>query len=190
MKQVRFRALFIAGLAAALAATLLGQGDSEVQLGFAIAPVQLNLQGLNRALVGRGSYLVNGVGICARCHTPGGRYLTGGNPFLGQPEVLNTVGYLGGGNVIGGVNVRNLTPDAQGLPGGLTVEQFIFTIRTGMDLKNLPPTPAPPAVDLLQVMPWPDFRKMTDNDLRAIYEYLKAIPCLPGGPGLSPTRCS
>src|SRR5262245_50840081 len=188
MKQVNFRGIFIAGLTAALAATLLAQSDSEVQLGFAIAPVPLNLQGLNRALVGRGSYIVNGVGICVRCHTPGARYRDGGNPFVGQPEMLNTVGYLGGGNVIGGVTVRNLTPDAQGLPGGLTVEQFIFTIRTGTDLKNLLPTPPAPAVDLMQVMPWPDFRKMTDNDLRAIYEYLKAIPCLPGGPGLSPTR--
>jgi hypothetical protein len=34
--------------------------------------------------------------------------------------------------------------------------------------------------DLLQVMPWPIFQDMTDHDLRAIYEYLKAIPCNPG----------
>lgn len=32
--------------------------------------------------------------------------------------------------------------------------------------------------DLLQVMPWPVFRHMTDREHRAIYEYLRAIPCL------------
>jgi hypothetical protein len=26
------------------------------------------------------------------------------------------------------------------------------------------------------VMPWPVYQSMTDHDLRAIYEYLKAIP--------------
>jgi hypothetical protein len=34
--------------------------------------------------------------------------------------------------------------------------------------------------DLLQVMRWPFFRNMTDHELRAIYEYLTAIPCNPG----------
>jgi hypothetical protein len=27
-------------------------------------------------------------------------------------------------------------------------------------------------------MPWPTFRKMNDHDLRAIYEYLSAIPSI------------
>ena len=30
---------------------------------------------------------------------------------------------------------------------------------------------------------------MTDHDLRAIYEYLSAIPCLEGGPGEPANRC-
>jgi hypothetical protein len=44
--------------------------------------------------------------------------------------------------------------------------------------------------DLLQVMPWPTFKNMTDHDLRAIYEYLKVIPCNPGPviPGASYLR--
>ncbi|HKW61771.1 MAG TPA: hypothetical protein VJN89_04430 [Candidatus Acidoferrum sp.] len=37
--------------------------------------------------------------------------------------------------------------------------------------------------DVLQVAPWPTFQNMTDHDLRAIYEYLKAVPCNPG-PGI------
>jgi hypothetical protein len=34
--------------------------------------------------------------------------------------------------------------------------------------------------DLLQVMPWPTYQKMTEHDLKAIYEYVKAIPSDPG----------
>jgi hypothetical protein len=29
-------------------------------------------------------------------------------------------------------------------------------------------------------MPWPVYENMTNHDLRAIYEYLKAVPCNPG----------
>jgi hypothetical protein len=36
--------------------------------------------------------------------------------------------------------------------------------------------------DLLQVMPWPVFQDLNDRDLRAIYEYLRAIPSLPSTP--------
>ena len=27
-------------------------------------------------------------------------------------------------------------------------------------------------------MPWPNFQDLTDYDIRAIYEYLSAIPCI------------
>jgi hypothetical protein len=39
-----------------------------VQIGFAIAPVQLNMNGKNPALVGKGSYIVNAKGDCNGCH--------------------------------------------------------------------------------------------------------------------------
>jgi hypothetical protein len=45
----------------------------------------------------------------------------------------------------------------------------------------------PPGV-LLQVMPWPPFGKKTDGDLRAIYEYLRAIPSLPDNPNPGPKQ--
>ena len=43
-------------------------------------------------------------------------------------------------------------------------------------------TPPNPPVDggLLQVMPWPNFKDLTDHEIRAIYEYLKAVPCIQG----------
>ncbi len=60
------------------------------------------------------------------------------------------------------------------------------TITTNCFPTN-PPNP-PFDGDLLQVMPWPIYKNMTDHDLRAIYEYLSAIPCIdtiiPGQPQL------
>lgn len=53
----------------------------------------------------------------------------------------------------------------------VTLQQFITTLRTGHNPLD------PPGV-LLQVMPWPAFGKKTDQDLRAIYEYLRAIPSI------------
>jgi len=44
--------------------------------------------------------------------------------------------------------------------------------------------------DLLQIMPWPNFQDYSDQDLRAIYEYLKAVPCVQGNyPGDAANRC-
>ena len=175
--------------------------DSRIQQGFASAPVPLDLRGKNRALVGLGSYLVN-TNACVDCHTrEAGQpvwFVTGGSPFLGQPEQINTAHYLWGGGVFMAPDLqgklhrvisRNLTPDASGLPAGYTFEEFRFVIRTGTDLKNLEPHIPSADHDLLQVMLWPLFDDLTDHDLRAIYEYLSAIPCVEGPPGLPPHPC-
>ena len=153
----------------------------KIARGFNIAPVPLNLKGKNRALVGLGSYIVNAQGSCNECHT-NPPYKEGGNPFLGQPEQINTDGYLAGGQAFGPFISRNLTPNAEGLPAGLTFEQFLHVIRTGEDEDKLPPHVPSYDQDLLQVMPWPVFKQMTNRDLRAVYEYLRAIPSKPGYP--------
>ncbi len=61
-------------------------------------------------------------------------------------------------------------------------------MRTGKDFDttvhpNCPPNsphclPYPFDGALLQMMPWPTLQSMTDHDLQAIHEYLKAIPCI------------
>jgi cytochrome c len=146
-----------------------GLPEKVFKRGLAIAPVPLNLEGKDRRLVGEGSYLVNT--NCAGCHT-NPEFAQGGNPFFGQPEKVNTQNYLAGGARFGPFTSSNITPDAQGLPAGLTFEQFKQVMRTGRDFKNRHPQFGP----LLQVMPWPSFSKLTDDDLEAIYEYLRAIP--------------
>ena len=144
--------------------------ESKILQGFAIAPVALDLRGKNRALVGKGSYIVNAQGGCNDCHTTP-NYAPGHDPFLGEPLEVNAATYMGGGRNFGPVIVaRNITPDEHGLPAGLTRDQFITAMRTGIDKDGT----------ILQVMPWPVFADMTDGDLKAIYEYLSSIPSLTG----------
>jgi hypothetical protein len=151
--------------------------DGRVLDGFAIAPVRLSLKGKNAALVGLGSYLVNAVGGCNDCHTHPS-YLPGGDPFKGESPIINADQYLSGGRQFGPITSKNLTPDQDGRPAGLTFEEFKFLIRTGHD----PDDPS----HILQVMPWPVYANMTSADLRAIYEFLRAIPSRPNNPNPGP----
>jgi hypothetical protein len=156
--------------------------QSRIKRGFAIAReqhIELNLHGKNRALVGLGSYIVNAQGGCNDCHT-NPPYAAGGDPFLGEPKVINVDAYLAGGTPFGppcDPNTpfsRNITPRANGLPAGLTFDEFVTTMRTGVN-------PRRPG-RILQVMPWPVFGEMTRRDLLAVYTFLTAIPSLPSPP--------
>ena len=165
--------------------------ESKIKLGFAIAPVPLNLVGKNRAQVGLGSYLVNAVAECNGCHhatlSASSPYAPGGNPYQGQAKQVEQAGYLAGGTPLFGPFFlpRNLTPDKTGRPEcGASFEEFRDIMRTGIDPDQAHPQFGP----FLQVMPWPAYQDMTDNDLRAIYEYLSAIPCVEGDPGLPNPR--
>ena len=186
------------------------ENQSQIQRGFAIAPVPLNLHRKNRALVGLGSYIVNAQSDCNGCHSagPATEFVAPHNPYFRifiQPTKVNPATYLGGGRDLGPFPApdpaphidhlfsRNLTPDKTGLPeGGRTFEEFLQIMRTGVDLDHVHPNcPAanclnPPFNgDVLQVMPWPIYHNMNDHDLRAIYEYLSAIPCIEGPPAPS-----
>jgi hypothetical protein len=187
--------------------------EARIHRGFEIAPVPLNLAGKSRGLVGLGSYIVNAQADCDGCHSAGPptEFAKGGNPYFGQkPTVINPKTYLGGGRhfvLIPGppgmfpdIISRNLTPNKTGrAEGGNTFEQFETIMRTGIDLDKVHPTcsgapdgkclPQPFDGSLLQIMPWPIHQNMTRHDLRAIYEYLSAIPCLEGGPGEPANRC-
>lgn len=142
------------------------RNGSRIRQGYAISPVPLNLEGKNRALVGMGSYLVNAVGGYNDCHSCPS-FAPGHNPYQGGDGAFNSANYLAGGTAFGPFISADLTPDANGKPHGLALNEFIQTIRSGHD-----------ALDghLLFVMPWPVYRNMNDRDLTAIYEYLSSIP--------------
>ncbi|HZW32475.1 MAG TPA: hypothetical protein VFF52_17305 [Isosphaeraceae bacterium] len=65
------------------------------------------------------------------------------------------------------IRSRNLRPE-NGLPAGLTLNQFMNVMRNGTDYDH--------PGRLLPVMQWPIFQNMTDPDLLAIYEYLSTLP--------------
>jgi hypothetical protein len=168
MRRASLAAAFLA-LAAATGATQAADAKEErARRGLAIAPVKLDLKGKDQVLVGLGSDLVNATGGCHDCHTAP-PYAKGGDPFLGEKKRINTAGYLAGGTPFGpGIVSTNLTPDAKGLPGGMSFKQFKRAMRFGQDPED--PTRR------LQVMPWPSFQNLTDHALKAIYAYLSAIP--------------
>ena len=156
----------------------------KIQIGQQTAPVNLTLNKKDADTVYLGSYIVNVVAGCSDCHTfP--EYLT--DPFQGQPALVNAAKYLGGGRGFGpGVTSRNITPDASGKPAGMTYAEFVQAMRNGTDFDHVH--------TLLQVMPWPRFKYLTERDLQAIYQYLSSIPCLEGDPGvpvdpMAPPRC-
>jgi hypothetical protein len=161
-------------VASGLSARADGRADDEsrIRRGLAISPVPVHVTPQNRALVGLGSYLVNAAGSCQDCHSCP-TYAPGHNPYDGVGDgQANAANYLAGGVPFGppgGLVSANLTPDpVTGRPGGMTPAEFVSAIRTGHD-------PEEPG-RVLQVMPWPVLRNLTDADLRAIYAYLSAIP--------------
>jgi hypothetical protein len=197
------------------------EGDSHdnlAKIGLRIAPAFINMRGLDRDLVGLGSFIVNAQADCNGCHgsDPANEFLPTNNPFFrgpnNEPAVVNQAVYMNGGQNFGtvgpgvvndansplfagpglGPNIitRNLTPDYTGNPaGGLDLGSFIAVLRTGHDLDQLHPNCSAIVTDncynapvdgaLLQVMPWPKFRSMTDHELTAVWTYLRAVPCNP-----------
>ena len=139
----------------------------------------------NDSLINRGKYLVNIMG-CNDCHTPmimtpqgpghdTSRLLSGHPQNLPLPAVDKDVkGYvlmsLSGTAMTGpwGTSfAANITSDETGI-GNWTEEQFFKAIREGKfkGLDNTRP--------LLPPMPWPAYAHATDDDIRAIFKYLKA----------------
>ena len=103
--------------------------------------------------VGRGRYLAT-VGHCAHCHTPKDKY---GKPLPGMD-------FAGGYEIMPGIRTANITPDPSGI-SYYDEKLFIKTMRTGH--VGARPLNAP--------MPWWFFKNMTDDDLKAIFDYLRTV---------------
>jgi mono/diheme cytochrome c family protein len=105
--------------------------------------------------VARGKYLVT-LGNCMSCHTP---------MKNGQP--LTELAFAGGmsfNGPWGQVTSANITPDPSGI-SYYDEKLFIEVLRTGHV----------GARKLNSIMPWDYFRNMTDEDLKAIFAYLKTV---------------
>lgn len=142
--------------------------------------VTLNLKGKNIGRVKTGAYLVNAIGNCNSCHVtptntvpPSNSVYSSGDPFKGEVATIDPIRFLGGGRKFGAApapvyTANSLRPDNNGNPGGLTKQQFVNVMRTGLEPDG--------SGKYIQVMPWPVYRNLTESDLKAIYEYLSALP--------------
>lgn len=117
--------------------------------------------------VAYGGYLVNAA-VCADCHTPmddQGAPLPGMNFAGGTPFTPNGVGL---------VRSANITPDAGTGIGSWTEEQFVDKFRA---FRGTPARTLTGAERLQNTeMPWTYYAGMEDDDLRAIYAYLRSQP--------------
>jgi hypothetical protein len=143
-----------------------------------------------QAAVARGNYLVEVIG-CGDCHTPKKLGPNGIEPdttrtLSGHREdVKVAAAYAPGAATLWTVATNNdftawsgpwgvsftanLTPDTlTGLRSGVWTEDlFIKALRTGKHMGT--------ARDILPPMPWPNFARLSDDDLKAIWAYLGTI---------------
>lgn len=144
-----------------------------------------NLTAEERALVGRGSYVVNALGDCNGCHTDGSGAGDFDSGLIPLTVDVNTAAYLAGGVDIGPVLglpfpifSRNLTPEATtGL--SLTVEEFVQVMRFGADFRR-------PGGSLRVVPHFPSEFRFALDDLQAIYAYLQHIPAITKAVDINP----
>ena len=141
------------------------------------------------ALIKRGEYLVGIMG-CQDCHSPKqlgpkgpevvpGRHLSGypADRPVGKvtPEAPKNGWMLLGGDGTSAVGpwgmsfAANLTSDTTGI-GSWSFEQFKIALTQGKSKGIATARP------LLPPMPWPNYVNMADEDLRAVFAYLKSTP--------------
>lgn len=100
----------------------------------------------------RGRYLAL-AGNCASCHTaPGGAYLGGGVVFR---------------TAFGTIYSTNITPDNSTGIGSWSYSDFRNAMRHGI---------RPDGARLYPAFPYTFYTKMTDEDLSALFAYLRAVP--------------
>jgi len=108
----------------------------------------------------RGGYLAHGVCECFECHSP----------LRDESLVEPDPSKLGAGDILDRKTRQvapNLTPDPETGAGRWTDAQLIRAIRAGIGHDGR---------RLSLVMPYPAFSVLTDDDVRSIVAYLRALP--------------
>jgi mono/diheme cytochrome c family protein len=112
------------------------------------------------ATAGYGGYLALHVGLCADCHTPRGG-------LLQKPDMSRLFAGMNRPPKDFPKKPSNITPDPATGIGRWSEEDFVQAMRTGKK----------PSGDAIHpFMPWPELRRMPDDDLRALYRYLRTVP--------------
>lgn len=105
----------------------------------------------------RGTYLMRGIAACGNCHTPPGGPMAGiemAGGFTIEEEPFTAI-------------APNITPDPETGIGRWTDEEIIKAIREGV---------RPDGTIIGPPMPISLYRRMSDNDAKAIVAYLRSVP--------------
>jgi mono/diheme cytochrome c family protein len=117
-------------------------------------PVEMLSKLQDAELIERGEYLAL-AGNCASCHTTqGGAYMAGGLAFETPFGVIYST---------------NITPDSKTGIGAWSAEDFLASMRHGV---------RPDGEHLYPVFPYTSFTKVSDEDVVALYAFLKSIPAV------------
>lgn len=153
------------------------------------APPQSKAEAPPPTPVERGRYLVT-ILTCNDCHTPLEVGPRGPQPDMkrllsGHPETLQQLSppapvgpwtWMAAATNTAfagpwGISyASNLTPDPNTGLGVWTEEMFLKAMRTGRHMGTSRPIQPP--------MPWPSYAHMTDDDLKAVFAYLRSVPAL------------
>lgn len=112
-----------------------------------------------------GAYVINAC-ACVECHTK-----------VKRGEIISELSFSGGrefhfpdGSI---VRSANLTPDMKTGIGSWTEDMFVKRFKMYADSTYKPQSIAPG--DFNSIMPWNMYSRMNEEDLSAIYKYLKSI---------------
>jgi mono/diheme cytochrome c family protein len=112
------------------------------------------------ATVENGRYLAESVALCYACHTERSQ-MTGA---VTGPRLGGTKGFTETNDPTHSWSPPNITADREtGKLGIMTEDQFVARFRQGEIIPNSP-------------MPWSGFSRLAEEDIRAIYQYLKTVP--------------
>lgn len=140
-------------------------------------------------LVARGEYLVS-YGDCNACHTPLKMGPKGPEPdfsrrLSGHPQDAKlppppkledspwfaaTAGMTAWAGPWGVSYAANITPDKNTGIGIWSEDMFVKAMRTGKHMGH--------GRDILPPMPWQASSNLTDDDLKAIFAYLRSVPAV------------
>ena len=118
------------------------------------------------ARVARGKYLVEGVAACFDCHSEAPAQFNPGEApafaALGSGRVM-----INEGNFV--LAAPNITPDVETGTGSWTDDQLARAIREGIGHDGR---------TLFPMMPYQDFKYLSDEDLASIVVYIRSLPAI------------
>src|SRR5256884_7878940 len=111
----------------------------------------------------RGEYLVNGVLGCFGCHSDLDWSKPGAPPVAGREGS----GHIWSDQMMPWLIAPNITPDPETGAGNWSDDALARAIREGIGHDGR---------TLFPIMPYPDYRSMSDEDLASVIVYIRSMP--------------